>query len=100
MQFHWIFSFRHNHHYALVKINDVFIIHGKPDTQVNFFRIYNRWGELVFESSDFEVNDVNFGWNGRFHGELMDPAVFGWFTEVVFPDGTVKQFKGNVTLLR
>jgi gliding motility-associated-like protein len=80
--------------------NDRLFIQGDANVQVTYFRVYDRWGELVFESRDHAVNDPDVGWDGYFKGQLMDIGTFGWVTEVVFPDGKVEVFKGNVVLVR
>ncbi|MEM8906535.1 MAG: gliding motility-associated C-terminal domain-containing protein [Bacteroidota bacterium] len=81
--------------------NDLFMIHGGVGVrQVNMFRIFNRWGELIFEGTDFQPDDPDFGWDGTFRGELMNPAVFVYFAEVAFEDGRTELYKGDVTLMR
>jgi len=40
------------------------------------------------------------GWDGKFRGEFMNPAVFVWYAEVRFNDGEVLLLKGDVTLMR
>ncbi|MBK8563195.1 MAG: gliding motility-associated C-terminal domain-containing protein [Saprospiraceae bacterium] len=81
--------------------NDELTIFASPQVErVLGFQIYSRWGEQVFAQFDFPPNDLQFGWNGTFKGEIMDPAVFGWFAEIRFLDGQVRLFKGDVTLVR
>jgi hypothetical protein len=46
------------------------------------------------------ANDLNFGWDGYFKGEAMDPAVFVWYAEVEFIDGSSQLLKGGVTLVK
>jgi gliding motility-associated-like protein len=82
-------------------INDELTIFASPQVErVLGFQIYSRWGEQVFTQFDFPPNDLQFGWDGTFKGEIMDPAVFGWFAEIRFLDGQVRLFKGDVTLVR
>lgn len=78
------------------KINDLF----KPITtcSVNFyeFRIYNRWGELVFST-----NDALQGWNGVYKGMEQPLGTYVYYAETQFVNETVKQAQqGNVTLVR
>ncbi len=58
-------------------------------------QIYNRWGELLFET-----DDTRRGWNGYFEGELVPLGVYVWRVDVTFTDN--KQFvkSGDITLLR
>lgn len=80
--------------------NDLLMVHGIEGTQVKLFRVFDRWGELVYEASDFQVNDPLIGWDGRFRGQLMNSGVFIWYLEVEYADGVEEAFKGNTTLIR
>ncbi len=81
-------------------INDFLQVHGKTGTTILLFRVYDRWGEKVFEASNFEVNSEDGTWNGIFKGEPMNPAVFVWHIEAEFLDGRKAVFVGNSTLIR
>jgi gliding motility-associated-like protein len=82
-------------------VNDILMIFGgKGVVQVNDFIIFDRWGNAVYEAKGFPVNDPNFGWNGKYRGQSMKPAVFVYFAEVLFADGRTEQFKGDFTLVR
>lgn len=59
------------------------------------FKIYNRWGELVFESSQLEK-----GWNGKMNGRETDSNVFVWTCEFQFEGQKYQLKKGTVTLIR
>ena len=67
--------------------------------QVNTFQIYDRWGELVFSAKNFLPNNPAFGWGGRLNGQQLNPAVFVYFAEIEFIDGSSEIFKGDVTLI-
>jgi hypothetical protein len=45
--------------------NDVFVIPAKGICKVNFLKIFNRCGEVVFEKKDFVSNNVSGGWNRK-----------------------------------
>ncbi len=82
-------------------INDIFYIFSDASVkQINSFLIFNRWGEPVFEVYDSHPNNPQWGWDGNFRGQLMNPAVFAYFAEIEFVDGEVEIFKGDVTLVR
>lgn len=61
------------------------------------FRVYNRYGQLVFESTD---PGENYGWDGNFKGEPEAPATFAYTLEYTLVDGTSGSMNGNVTLVR
>ncbi|MCB0642605.1 MAG: gliding motility-associated C-terminal domain-containing protein, partial [Phaeodactylibacter sp.] len=82
--------------------NEVFMIYAKDASveKIKRFLVFSRWGEVVYEYYNFQPNNPAYGWDGRFRGELMNPAVFAWFAEIEFIDGRVEIFKGDVTLVR
>ncbi|HTL07056.1 MAG TPA: PKD domain-containing protein [Chitinophagaceae bacterium] len=59
------------------------------------WRIYNRFGNLVFESNS-QAN----GWDGKYKGVLQPMDVYAYTLEVEFTDGTRASKKGDITLLR
>lgn len=59
------------------------------------FKIYNRWGTKVFESTD-----VNQGWDGNFNGQPQPIGVYVYTIEAVSNKGNSFVKQGNVTLIR
>ncbi len=59
------------------------------------WKIYNRWGELMFSSTD-----PNVGWDGKFNGELVNAGVYTYTLKVNFVDGNQENRSGNVTVVR
>ena len=83
--------------------NDFFMIYGGRGVElVRSFRVFNRWGEIVFEAENFDPKtpSTEYGWDGMFRQERMNPAVFVYVAEVIFIDGRVELYKGDVTLAR
>jgi gliding motility-associated-like protein len=75
--------------------NDEFRIPpGRVDRLVQF-TIYNRWGEIVFQT-----NDKNKGWDGHHNGAPQDMGVYFYEIIVAHSDGANKMLKGSVTLIR
>lgn len=74
--------------------NDVLYVYGAM-IQGILFRIYDRWGELVFETTD-----RNKGWDGTFRGKLLDPDVYDYYLQVDCVGGLQNIIKGNITLMR
>lgn len=75
--------------------NDVFrLIRFQFDKLVDF-RVYNRWGTCVFQTSNPEQ-----GWDGTYKGEAMDMGTYNYEIIVAQPNGENKSYKGNVTLIR
>ncbi|MEP7324101.1 MAG: gliding motility-associated C-terminal domain-containing protein, partial [Saprospiraceae bacterium] len=81
--------------------NQFLTVHGgRLVEKINFFRIFNRYGDLVFEGRDFLPNDTSIAWDGRFKGQDAAQGVYVYAAEVVFADGRAKILKGDVTLMR
>jgi len=81
--------------------NDVIMIFADRDVaKINYFKILDRWGELVFMEENFQPNDPQYGWNGMFRGKLFSPQVFVYLAEIEFVDGEVVIYKGGVHLVR
>jgi gliding motility-associated-like protein len=74
--------------------NDVFFPYTSGVVEYKLL-IFNRWGELVFESQD-----INMGWDGYFNGKLCQQDAYVWKADVKFFDGRKYNKTGNVTLLR
>ncbi len=80
--------------------NDMFYPHGSGITQVVNMRIYNRWGEVVFQKSNFMMNDKSAGWDGSFKGQPLPPDAFIYTIDALCPNGENISWKGDVTLIR
>jgi len=63
------------------------------------FRIFNRWGDLVFEKENLIPNVETEGWNGYFNNEKMQNGVYIYIVEIEFIDGEIEIFKGDITLM-
>jgi gliding motility-associated-like protein len=80
--------------------NEFFIPYTRNAKRIQMLRIFNRWGELVFENKDFVPNEPSLGWDGLFKGQTLKSDVFVYYVEVLFESGDVGIFKGDVTLMR
>jgi gliding motility-associated-like protein len=81
-------------------LNDHFYIQGTGVKEVNFLRIYNRWGNLVFSSEHFQINQKDLGWDGRFGGHDLSSDVFMYQMQVECANGNIFPISGNFTLIR
>jgi gliding motility-associated-like protein len=83
-------------------VNDLLLVHGTSFMveKIKLFRVFDRWGELIYELRDFNINDPVVGWDGSFKGENMPPGVYVWYLEVDFVDGSSDIFRGHTTLIR
>ena len=76
------------------------MVQGTGIKQVKSFRIFNRWGEVVFEKLNFSPGDPAFAWDGKIRGKLAPPDVFVYVCEVICEKGYPSIFKGNVAILK
>jgi gliding motility-associated-like protein len=74
--------------------NDVLYVRGNCIIEMDFI-VYDRWGNKVFES-----NDPHMGWDGRYNGQMMNTASFGYYLKAKLFNGTTVEKKGNVGLVR
>jgi len=65
------------------------------------FRIYNRWGQMVFQSTDPAITYImEKGWNGKYQGKPQEMDVYAYVLNIVFNDGTKATKQGSITLIR
>ncbi|MEO6330624.1 MAG: PKD domain-containing protein [Ginsengibacter sp.] len=81
-------------------INDVFYPRGKGLNRIRGMKIFNRWGELVFENSNFYANDPVSGWDGLVSGKKVPSDVYIFVIDIICDNNDVINQRGNITLLR
>jgi len=74
--------------------NDILYVRGDYIEKFTF-RIYDRWGEKIFETQD-----LNEGWDGTYKGKISPPGIYDYYLEVHCVDQQYYLKKGNITLLR
>lgn len=80
--------------------NDRLIVHGRPGTVVEYFSVYDRWTNLLFEDAEYPVNDRTRGWDGRYEGEPVDGGVYLYRMVIRYEDGSKENLSGQTTLIR
>jgi gliding motility-associated-like protein len=80
--------------------NDVFYVRGRGLERVKSIRVFNRWGEVVFEQNNFPVNNAAFGWDGKYKGNKPQPDVYVYQVEVFCENSEVIRFEGNIALIQ
>ena len=75
--------------------NDVFHFVAIGMTQIHFFRVYSRFGQLVYDSSD-----PHQGWDGSVNGKQQATGTYVWMIEGKDYMGNLVARKGTVTLIR
>lgn len=84
-------------------LNDRFNVYAGLGVEiVSFFQIFDRWGGLMYERTDFFPSSFDFGegWDGRYNGDYVNPGVYVYVTEVKFLDGRILTYRGDITVVR
>ncbi|MFK8054737.1 MAG: choice-of-anchor L domain-containing protein [Saprospiraceae bacterium] len=80
--------------------DDRLLIHGKAGTEVISFKVFDRWGDVVFADGGYRVNDENRGWNGRIKDAYANGGVYIWEAKLRYIDGAIETLTGQTTLVR
>lgn len=82
-------------------VNDDFgIFTGVGIERIKSFRVFSRAGDLMHERLNALPNDPLDHWDGKFHGQALNPGVFVYMAEIEFVDGITETFKGEVILVK
>lgn len=76
-------------------LNDEFHFTYEGIAEVRSWKIFDRWGALMFSSQSLED-----AWDGTYHGQLCNPGVYVYMIDAVCTDGTPTIISGNVTLVK
>lgn len=77
-------------------LNDIFRIRGVSYQTIVDFKVYSRWGEVVYDHKTGERQ----GWNGTFNNKPADMGVYHYVIILNKPGQPEKIYKGDVTLIR
>ncbi len=81
--------------------NDFFTAYGGPAADfIRNMKVFDRWGNLIFDRSNIEFGNESAGWNGRYMNQKVQSGTYVYLIEVQFINGTVLQYKGDITLIR
>jgi gliding motility-associated-like protein len=80
--------------------NDRFYPRGTGLNLIQALRVFNRWGELVFEKRNFPANDASSGWDGTYRGKAAATDTYIYMIDIICDNANVITYKGNITLIR
>jgi gliding motility-associated-like protein len=80
--------------------NDVFYIKGRGVSNIKSFRVYDRWGELVFERQNINIDDRSSAWDGTYKGQPSPTGTYVYMAELTCDTGQLFVMKGTVVLVR
>lgn len=75
--------------------NDIFKIVNISTQKLIDFKIFNRWGTVLFRTTDGRT-----GWDGSYKNQPQPFGVYGYVIRIAYEDGYVETYKGTVTLIR
>jgi gliding motility-associated-like protein len=84
-------------------VNDYFSIYGNNEfiEEVASFSIYSRWGELLFQKNNLDIDDLNLRWDGSFNGTNFNTGVFLYHAQIRFRYiDVVEEFRGEFILVK
>ncbi|MFT3700952.1 MAG: PKD domain-containing protein [Agriterribacter sp.] len=81
-------------------VNDVFYPRGRGLTSVQSMKVFNRFGQALFDKRNFAANDPSKGWDGKLNGTPAPPDVYVYVIEFVCENAQIVTMKGNITLIR
>jgi gliding motility-associated-like protein len=68
---------------------------------INSLRVFDRWGELLFEGRGLPLgDDPSKGWNGKFNGTYVQAGVYVYVIDITFEDGNTLLYRGDITVIR
>lgn len=80
--------------------NDYFFAYGYNLAAIRSMRIFDRWGELIFEKENIPASSESEGWDGTYNGEDLNNGVYAYIVELTFENGITTTYAGNITLVR
>ncbi|MEO6233026.1 MAG: PKD domain-containing protein [Ferruginibacter sp.] len=80
--------------------NDIFYPRGTGLFKIKNLKIFNRWGEVVFEKSSFNANDPSSGWDGTYKGVKLPSDVFVYMIDIICDNNSILPYRGNIALMR
>ena len=80
--------------------NDIFMVHGNSDAIAAHVRVFDRWGEWVYDQPNTTLNNPEDGWDGKHNGSDSPAGVYVYFVDVKFVGGESLVYRGQFTLIR
>ena len=82
--------------------NDFMTVFANPDlvSEIISFRIYTRWGEMVFSDENFPPNSDRRGWDGYLNDRIGNSGSYLWTVQFRLYDGEVIEQAGTTILMR
>lgn len=80
--------------------NDKFSPLGSGNVIISSFKVFNRFGQMVFINGNFRLDDKSGGWDGKYKGQDLPPGSYVYSIEFVCANNEVSVVNGSVVLVR
>ena len=81
--------------------NDFYMIYADNSvTEVADFKIFDRWGQLVYARQPLVPGNEPDGWDGHFRGRPQRVGTYVWYADVIYVDGRREVISGSFSLVR
>ncbi len=83
-------------------VNDEMSIHFRKPTlysSINSLKVFNRWGQLLYEQNNLPVLNSTRLWDGMVNGIPLDPQVLLWTIELEYLNSSKKLYYGDISIL-
>jgi len=81
-------------------LNDHFVIHGTPPVRLLEVMVWDRLGNLLYDSDTNVLNDRSSGWDGTFRGKEVPAGAYRWLVRAETRPGKQESLSGWIQLLR
>jgi gliding motility-associated-like protein len=82
-------------------VNDFFFIKTRSGVKsIREFKIFDRWGELLYSKSNVRLNVPVDGWDGKYNGKVVNNGVYICYIYLELENGKEEKFYSDLTLLK
>jgi CHU_C Type IX secretion signal domain len=68
--------------------------------EIQAFELFDRWGDKIWSNYNFQPNVPAEGWGAVVRSQKLTPGVFVYWAKILFIDGKVGLYKGDVTIVK
>lgn len=81
-------------------LNDYFFAYGYNLSTIKSFRVFDRWGSMIYIGEYLIEGNETAGWDGTYNGKELNQGVYAYIMELIFENGITTTYSGNVTLIK
>ena len=81
--------------------NDIFFVHNSGGIEmIDEIKVFDRYGNLVFDQRSMPFSEAASGWDGRFNGNFVETGVYVFMLRYTTQNNEINVFKGTITVVR